>query len=163
LTPAIHDQIVASVRDMQTLETAACLAGIHRDTLHEWRRRGRAAGERAACGEALDDGELSYLGFEEAVSLARAQAEATAVTDIRSAGAKDWHAHAWLLERSFPEHWGRRSRAEVEVSTGQSDLATTVALGRERREAANARMAAAPETTAPESDADDDDNLPAAS
>ena len=31
---------------------------------------------------------------------------------IRAAAAKDWKAAAWLLERRYPEQWGRR-RVEV--------------------------------------------------
>jgi hypothetical protein len=149
----MRDQVVALLREGQTLETAARLAGIHRDTLHEWRRRGVAAAERQAQGEKLAVADLAYVEFEAAVSQARAEAEATAVAVIWSAMPRDWRAAAWYLERSVPKHWSRRSHAEIEIAPHGQTLTSNLTRGRELREAAEARLALAsapPETSAEE-------------
>jgi len=149
----MRGQVVALVREGQTLETAARVAGIHRDTLHEWRRRGRTAAARGADGEALDRADVAYVEFEEAVSAARAEAEAAAVQVIWSAMPRDWRAAAWYLERSVPEHWSRRSHTEVDIApAGQGALAAGLSVGRELREAADARRALSPGSPDPPAD-----------
>ncbi len=45
-----------------------------------------------------------------AIERSLAQAEVHAVLEIRKAGAKNWQAAAWYLERRWPERWGRTSR-----------------------------------------------------
>lgn len=41
-----------------------------------------------------------------------ALAEAVLVGDIQQAGAMDWRAAAFLLERHYPERWGHDARGE---------------------------------------------------
>ena len=150
----MRERVVTLVRQGQTYETAARLAGISRDTLFEWRRRGQTAVERRAGGEQVDAAELVFLAFADAVSAARAEAEAEAVDVIWSAMPRDWRAAAWYLERSVPEHWGRRSHTEIEISDRDRERLTEgLARGRELRLEAEQRLALpAPATTTLERD-----------
>lgn len=52
----------------------------------------------------------------EAATRSSARAEVRAVAEIRRAATGDWRAVAFLLERRFPERWGRRARVAVEHS-----------------------------------------------
>lgn len=143
LTPAIQEVIAAHVRDAQTLQTAATLAGIHRDTFHEWRRRGEAVAVRDAAGDALTESEVAFLEFHRAIETARAEAQAAAVVEVRAAGrAGNWQASRWYLERSFPDEWGPKSPAAVAVSASQSSLSEAIKRGRAALEASEAYAAA---------------------
>jgi hypothetical protein len=50
--------------------------------------------------------------YFEAITKALAESETALVAHINRAGDKSWQAHAWLLERRFPERWGRKDRLE---------------------------------------------------
>ncbi len=85
---------------------AADHAGIDVSTMTEW----AAAGAR---------GDSRYSGFSVALK------EADAVAGLRCLGAIDidpaWQAKAWILERRWPEEYGRRDAVKVETTT-KSDV-----------------------------------------
>ncbi|MFB3786679.1 MAG: hypothetical protein ACE15F_09935 [bacterium] len=146
LTAEAQDIIVTAIRCGNYLETAAACAGIHRDTLHSWIRKGATAPE-GDC----------YRIFSDLVYKALAQSEGEAVEFIRQAGEEhgvtrtrttvkplldngrpvldvdgkpvliteetteqftetDWRALAWLLERRFSKRWGRREYLESTIT-----------------------------------------------
>ncbi len=146
LTEAVQDIIVTAIRCGNYLETAAALAGVHRDTLYEWLRKGAAAPE-GDC----------YRDFSDTLTRAMAESESLAIEAIRQAGEEhetiktrttskpiywngkpvhdddgnqlyitetieestvesDWRALAWLLERRFPRRWGHRSYTETTMT-----------------------------------------------
>lgn len=109
LTGAVAEVIVQIVRGGAYLKTAAQFAGVHRDTIRRWRKRGET--------DLQDNVESPYAAFARALARAEAQAEATRVLRIQAAGEKDWRADAWYLERRFPERWGqhRNVNSAVEV------------------------------------------------
>lgn len=146
LTEAVQDIILDAIRCGNYLETAAACAGIHRDTLYEWLRKGAAAPE-GDC----------YRDFSDMLTRAMAASECIAVEAIRQAGEEhdvtrtrttvkplldygrpvldehgnpvliteettehvrehDWRALSWLLERRFSRRWGRREYLEATVT-----------------------------------------------
>jgi hypothetical protein len=82
------------VAEWASIESACSLAGIHRDTYYEWRRR-RDLGPR--------------------IDAALAEGEAALVATVRQAGGQDWRAAAWILERRYPATWARR--VEIDAAT----------------------------------------------
>jgi hypothetical protein len=83
--------------------TAAHLAGLSKQTVYNWIKRGEA-------------GEHPYDRFVDAYQKASAVAEVAAVAAIRAAGAAGpeyWLASQTFLERRFPERWARRSQDET--------------------------------------------------
>ena len=55
---------------------------------------------------------------------------------IRAAGeAGDWRALAWLLERRYPDRWGRQYRApQASTNDGRIDMVRLMALARQAEE-----------------------------
>jgi hypothetical protein len=51
--------------------------------------------------------------FAAQLKRAEAQLEVVHLTNIETAGRKNWRASAWLLERMFPERFGRRATAAI--------------------------------------------------
>ncbi len=92
---------------------AASQAHIHPDTFQTWLRRGRI--EQA-------DPTSAYGCFYLAMQQAKRECEAELIGRIRVAGIRHWTANAWLLERKWPERWGRHFRVEADrggITVGQ--------------------------------------------
>jgi hypothetical protein len=90
-----QDAITAAVAAGSTFEQAAAAAGIHRDTLTEW-RKGKPA-------------------FSDALEKAEAMGVVSRLERIQAAGRDGvWQADAWWLERRHPEQWGRRDRVRLQ-------------------------------------------------
>jgi hypothetical protein len=80
---------------------------ITRQTFALWMQRGLSDA----------DADAPFRDFRERVEQARAEGEVRNVTHIAKAATTSWQAAAWLLERQFPERWGRPSapqRQDVE-------------------------------------------------
>lgn len=93
LTPELAAQIVASVREGLHLSTAAERHGIHRDTLHEWRRKG----DSEAAGPLRE--------FSDALRRARAEAVADMASVIVKSAKTDPRWAAWWLQHAAPQEW----------------------------------------------------------
>jgi hypothetical protein len=100
LTPEITAILAEAIRAGGTREAAAARAGIGPSTLYDWLKRG-------------DTGDERYQEFSEAIKKAEADLEAKALGLILDAAGKSWQAAAWLLERRFPDRWGRRLPEDI--------------------------------------------------
>lgn len=100
LSPEVMAAFIDSLEKGNYLETAAAYAGIARQTIYDWMRKG-------ARGEGQE-----YVEFLDTMKKAQAQAEVAALDRIERAG--EWQAAAWRLERKFPARWGQRVRVTVD-------------------------------------------------
>lgn len=103
-----------AIRAGASRTTAAEAAGIGRATLLEWLARGEG---RDPDREQTD--ELATFAVE--VRAAESELETSMIAHIRAASEgdrPDWRAAAWLLERRFPDRWGRSTRVEVAGKDG---------------------------------------------
>lgn len=102
LNREIHERIVLLLEKGNYFETAAAAAGIHRNVLREWIKKGSRAMD--------DDVPSEYRAFAEDVLKAMAEAEIDNVNVIRDAAidSRNWTARAWLLERRHPERWAKQ-------------------------------------------------------
>lgn len=102
LTPDVHRLIVKMLASGNYVETAAAAAGVDRMTIRAWLKRG--AREKVG----------RYAKFSRDVGKALGEAEASLLALIATAayGSKQWQAAAWILERKFPQRYGRRIQVE---------------------------------------------------
>jgi hypothetical protein len=96
-----------------------------------------------AAGVSIEDAQRPLL----AMLIAKADAgyEAALVRVLSKAAMHDWHAAAFVLERRYPERWGRR-QAERK-STEASTMRIRVAVPEAAREAAAADVNGEPSAT----------------
>jgi hypothetical protein len=119
-TPERTQAIVTFLRSGSFIETAVAASGVSRSTFFVWMKRG----EKAHMGK--------FRKFYLDVRKAMADFEIAAVNSIRRAGEESsWQASAWLLERKFPDEWGKIERVE---STGANGGPIEVAAMRDPRE-----------------------------
>ncbi len=108
LTPEVHKAIVDAIGAGNYRSTAAAAAGVHRNRMAEWEKRG-------------ETGEEPYAAFTCALQTAEAQAEVKLLAEIRGAqagtpgvsGADLWQAKAWVMERRFASRWCARVKQQV--------------------------------------------------
>lgn len=104
LNNKIKDLILDAIKDGNTNETAAKLAGISESTFYNWVAKGKEA-EKGI-----------YRNFVDELEIAEAAAFAESVKNIRTAGKEDWRASAWYLERRDPANWGRKERVSADIN-----------------------------------------------
>ena len=98
LTPEVQKRILAFIRAGNTFRDSAACAGIGESTFFQWKR------ENPEFLAALKKAEVQFIDRNLAI--------------IQKTANKTWTAAAWLLERRFPERFGRDRKVVPEVEEG---------------------------------------------
>lgn len=114
LTPKVRKKLVKAIETGNYIKVACAYAGIGHSTYCSWIVRGEREIERI--NKELDEGgtgkilktERIYVEFLEAVAIAEAGGENTAVETLKDAFKNDWRSAMSYLERRYPERWGRK-------------------------------------------------------
>lgn len=112
LTREVADALLEAAGKGMHPSVAAAYANIRPSLLSDWLKRGEAE---------LDHPEMSpYARLKLAwdYHLAKWEAERQG----RVAGADDWKADAWLLERRFPDRWGKQLPDGLVAGSGQVEV-----------------------------------------
>jgi hypothetical protein len=105
----MREKIIQAIALGLTYERACGLAGVSYQSLRNWIARGG------------QETEGEYFDFLDALKKAEAQAEAVCLQRIhKAAQGGQWQAAAWILERRYPEQWGRRERHIHESPDGSA-------------------------------------------
>jgi hypothetical protein len=105
LTEELIGRVEQMLRAGNYVEVACAAAGVGRRTFYEWLSRG----EEETIG--------LYKDFHDRVDHAKAEGEARNVALVAKAASTSWQAAAWMLERQYPERWGRPSQRAEEPPT----------------------------------------------
>ena len=119
LTSELQSRIVQAIQAGNYIETAAAYAGISKNTLFDWLRRGAREKERVAGKPRarVRKEEAPYVEFSDSVEKALAEAEVRDVVNVmKAADGGQWQASAWRLERKFPDRWGHKAKIQQSVS-----------------------------------------------
>ena len=111
-TPAVRRAILKAIGNGNTYLDAAECAGISKELLRQWIKKGKS--------QEPDNAE--FLAFFARIKKAKARARMIAVRNIRAAGRKQWQAFAWWLERMYPEDWGDHKREIRELLKDLKEL-----------------------------------------
>jgi hypothetical protein len=109
LNAELTDRIAQMLRAGNYVEVACAAVGVNRCTFYDWYARG----EEGVPG--------LYKDFRERVDQARAEGEARNVALVAKAASRTWQAAAWMLERQYPERWGRPSQRQEEPEAEAAD------------------------------------------
>lgn len=112
LTPERRKRIMDAIRAGSPKMHAAAAAGVSRETLRTWERRGEQP-----------DAPAEYRAFLADLREAEAAGIVAMAATVTAAARSDWRAAAWLLERRAPDEYGRRDRIE---HSGRVDSEQTV-------------------------------------
>lgn len=116
LTPEVLDLIVRHVATGAAVDTAAAAVGVTGPTLRKWLIRGRDA----LMADEIPESEAIFAELVHKVNGILARFEIEALERIGRHADYDWRAEAWLLEKKFPESYGKRSLLEIGNKPGES-------------------------------------------
>ena len=97
LTPEVHETIIDSVKAGMTYRLACVRVDIDESTLYRW----LTAGETQVRGQ--------FCEFRKDFMRAIADSAEVLLNQIRVKAPTDWRAAAFMLERRFPDDYGRRT------------------------------------------------------
>ena len=97
LTPDVQELIVVGINAGLTFRLPCGLAGVNPATFYRWLEKGETAKSGA------------FREFCDTVSRAKADSALRLVSQITLQAPTDWRAAAFLLERRFPDDYGKRS------------------------------------------------------
>jgi len=108
LTDDVQAKVCEAIRAGSHHEGAARHAGISKATFFRWLDLGKQRkGAR-------------YVAFAEAVERAENDMELALVAFWRKAAMKDWKAARGLLERRFPDRWGKEEKVQLQAEVKHS-------------------------------------------
>lgn len=103
LTPEVAKRICGVLANGNYIQTACAMVNIDPSQFHRWMEKG----------EHQTDGE--YRDFHDAVKQAEQRAELECLRQINED--PSWQSKAWVLERRYPERWGRKDRLDSNVNS----------------------------------------------
>lgn len=127
-TPKLNENIVNKMAELvkhgNYIEVAAAACGVTEASFYNWMRRGREVIARwpdismddledAVYEGSLTQYEADCVKLFEAMKVANAEAEATAVLHVRKQMPDQWQAAMTFLERRYPGRWKRRDETTV--------------------------------------------------
>lgn len=123
--PGVLERLVTALQAGSYREQAALHAGISVSTFYRWMKEGEAAEA-----DEIPASKSRAREIREAVQNAEASGELHLLATIKAAAPKSWQAAAWILERKYPNKWGRFDRVEhsgkvivPDVAVPSSDVA----------------------------------------
>ena len=104
--PHVEARICEALRLGMPYKLAAHYGGVTYQTLLNWKRR-------------AEEGESGFLSFVVAMNKAEAEGAIKLLMLIRAAAEnpRHWRAAAWILERRWPEHYGRHRTTSKPAAT----------------------------------------------
>jgi hypothetical protein len=110
LNAELQDKLCGLLRVGVPIVDACTECGISERTFHYWQSR------------ALEKNERKFIHFLQAVDRAKAQSKIRSIVRIDKAAVNDWRADAWLLERRFPEEFGKRDQMKLHQAKEDEDF-----------------------------------------
>jgi len=106
LTKEMQKEICGYIENGNTFVTAYKLAGISESIFYLWKQLGEK--------DLLEGNETIYSEFLASIKKAEEKFKAWNIQQIMNAGKKPqyWHANAWLLERKYPDEFGKKEKQE---------------------------------------------------
>lgn len=119
LTPRIRKIVGDKLRECVPIGSACAKAGITRQTFYNWMNDGEEALTNYLTSNIeIPADKKRYVEFFDTVKRAQADAQDNVLMPIRK-GKFGWQAQAWILERLFPQEFGRTQRHEVSGPDGK--------------------------------------------
>lgn len=105
LTKRLKDSLFKALKDGVSYETACEFAGIWPSTFYKWISEGERDKE--------NNFKTEFSEFSEDIKKVNATVEIDLIQQVSKD--KSWQSKAWILERRFPDKWGRKERVEGEI------------------------------------------------
>lgn len=116
LTDEVCEAICKNIIEGNTVKYSVQKEGLDESTYYKWIKKG----EEAKSGK--------FFQFVQSIKKAKEEAKSELVKDIKAHGKKNWQSLAWLLERMYPNEFGRRENVKMEHKGELKTQNTTTVL-----------------------------------
>ena len=106
LTPELQERICGIISKGNSITTACQSVGISETTFYQWKEKGENAPDSV------------YGEFLCALNKAESDAKQELLQYVKDAAPRNWQAAMTVLERRWPNEFGRRDRIEAHVKIG---------------------------------------------
>ena len=114
LNEEVQEKLIQAIEIGVSYIHACAYAGIHYDTFNRWRNRGE------------EETKGQYHDFYVAIKEAEGRGVAKSFAKIQTAASEGaWQAAAWILERRYPELYGRKPALGITVDDKSSTNSDT--------------------------------------
>ena len=116
LTPELQEELLKALKGGTYVEDACAYVGLGVTTFYRWMNEAQS-----------EDATDELREFRAAVEKARASAVVRNVALLQKAAEDSWQAAAWWLERTRPDHYGRRTNiagpngGAIEIKTDDAE------------------------------------------
>jgi len=117
LSKEMVDQICLYIENGNTNKDAVLLSGITETAFYQWKEKANRIKDAGRLNRSENE---IYLYLLESIKKAESKFRAYHIGNINVASKKEWQASAWMLERRYPNEFGRRG-VEIEVPVKQGD------------------------------------------
>jgi transposase len=104
LNDELCQAICKNISQGNTLTYSVQKEGLSYQSFLNWMKKGEESKTQSG----------KFFEFFEAIKKAQEEGKNSLVTGIREHGKKNWQAMAWLLERMYPNEFGRRENVKME-------------------------------------------------
>jgi hypothetical protein len=131
LNEAVEKRVLDGLQSGAHFSDVAKYAGITERTLFRWLERGKKYKDALDNDLPVVEADSQYYEFSQRVSETvgavrlRMVGRIVQAADGTDGSNPDWKAAAWYLERSSPEHWGRKNVPEAAIAIAEQ---TNIAL-----------------------------------
>ena len=105
-TKELCDAICKDIKEGNTLKYSVQKQGITEQTFYNWMKKGEDSKTKSG----------KYFDFFDNIKKAQEEGKNHLVKGIRKHGQNTWQAQAWLLERMYPQEFGKREKVAMEHS-----------------------------------------------
>jgi transposase len=117
ITPELVTALVQDVWSGLSFFWASKRRGLSHQRTLRWKQKGEQLMARDDLDpDQLTEAERLYVQLALDVGIAQAEFELAQLRRLLQDGEGDWRAPAWVLERRFPERWGRRAHLRVDAA-----------------------------------------------
>lgn len=116
-------RVTLAIRAGASLDTAAKYSGVAQGTMRRWLAEGRAALQKSPDPSAVEgwpEEVAQQVALVQQIDEAMAEFKVGLTGTILQASTTTWQAGAWLLERRFPDEFGRRQRIDHANADGEA-------------------------------------------
>ena len=122
LTPQLQEEFCKAIENGASILGACGHVGITEKTYYNWIHRAEESKTRT-----------KFVKFKECVDTSKEKALFNFEQVIVAASMEHWQAAAWMLERRYPNMYGKTDKIEADVThKGLSGLADAIAMSKEK-------------------------------
>jgi transposase len=113
----LNDEMIEKVKQaiskLYYIEAVADYVGISRRVVYDWLESGEKEDKEG-------NEENIYVRFLHAVKKSQAEAKRELVDGIKIGSGANWQSKAWILERCYPNEFGKRERIDLTANVSHS-------------------------------------------